>query len=505
MSTQTRGYSFFPSQQQQQQPLHGSHSQTSSSSRAMAGSSAGRTPALNHYVSTYSFASSTEDDDEYYISAEETAADNYETAADDEEDEEHSPPIILLCLIMGYDWAGTLARISSHRSECFYVGQQGRTPLHIACDHDAPAVVIQALLKAYPDASIKTGTANMNPLHVTCSSQHASVHVVRVLLEGGRYEQFSMRDVDGDTPLHAACRCGAPIDVLEVLLRAHPDAVHERDYEGLTPVQRLWVRYFVILGDDVINSVNCAADLSGELLDAWNKTELLLRCAHHGTLEHTRGVFRAVHAAANVDCPRPIVKIATKVYSQQVEERDEHGRTPLMIAAAAPIYKVRDLSDEGYTLEDIIHGDSDDDNHIPRQLSNGHLPAISESYADGIKTQPSVIEILLQANLQCSAQGACLPDPSGRLPLHLALGSGKRWDEGVAALIEAYPESVSALDRASKMYPFLLAATGIPPRDGDLNTTFELIRLNPSLLEELCKKKKNNSESKEKASVASRK
>ena len=272
--------------------------------------------------------------------------------------EESPDNSLLLTLLQSYDWAGALARIAVFPSETKIVGMQGRTPLHVACDHDAPAVVIQALLKAYPEASAMVGTTNMNPLHITCSSQHASVHVVRVLLELGHQEQTSMCDIDGDTPLHAACRCGAPIEVLEVLLRANPQAVHQRDYEGLTPLLRLWVRYFVILGSDVIERVRGPADLTGELGEAWKKTEMLLRCAHHGSVDQGENFkFRAVHAASAVDCPRPVVKIAAIVYPRQLDEKDESGITPLMLAAQAPIFKVRDLSDEGYTLEDIIHGD----------------------------------------------------------------------------------------------------------------------------------------------------
>jgi hypothetical protein len=407
----------------------------------------------------------------------------------------------------------------------------------VACDEDAPAVVIQALLKAYPEASILTGTSNMNPLHITCSSQHASVHVVRVLLEVGRAGQFEQRDVDGDTPLATACRCGAPVEVLEVLLRANPSVVHQRDYEGLTPLIRLWVRYFVILGDDIIDSVNCAADLTGELLEAWNKTELLLRCAHHGALldvhqaspappvgphhhfhrvnqnplqqnrreeemkvppdgeqrqasscrssESENGAnnvveravicpsspFRAVHAAAAVDCPRPIVRIAATVYPAQLQDRDELGRTPLLIAAAAPIFKVRDLSDEGYTLEDVIHGD---------QESNDGMTDLSEQPSqDNLSTTPSVIEVLLNTNQEDASRGAAVPDPAGRLPLHLALQTGKRWTEGVQHLLEVHPDSVGIRDPDSSFYPFMLAACNCP----DLGSTYGLLRSNPNLLE----------------------
>lgn len=408
---------------------------------------------------------------------------NYSDVEDDFEDEEQQDvsESVLDVLVQSYDWAAVLGRIRSHPDECRVVGIQGRTPLHVACDHDAPAVVIQELLKAYPEASILTGTSNMNPLHITCSSQHASVHVVRVLLESGKFEQFSMRDVDGDTPLHAACRCGAPIDVLEVLLRANPGPVMVRDYEGLTAMLRLWVRYFVILGGDVIESVNCAADLQGELLDAWDKTELLLRCAHHGSLQRypfgpDHRLFFPLHAAAAVDCPRPIVKIAAKVYPRQLNERDEEGRTPLMIACAAPVFAVRDLSDAGYTLEDVIHGDGEDDDN-----RNSGTVAVTMSDADAASNlashHPTVIEILLRTNTEAASQGACLIDPSGRLPLHIALQTGKAWKQGVRCLVEAFPESLSIADRSSKLLPYQLAGA-----KDDLDCTFELLRRNPNLL-----------------------
>lgn len=407
---------------------------------------------------------------------------------DDEDEEMSAPDSVLLSLVQSYDWAGTLARIASHPDEARAVGVQGRKPLHVACDHDAPAVVVQALLKAHPEASTMVGTSNMNPLHITCSSQHASVHVIQVLLEGGIQSQTEMRDVDGDTPLHAACRCGAPIEVVQVLLQANPKAVNERDYEGLTPLLRLWVRYFVILGDDVIQNVKGPGDLTGELGEAWSKTELLLRYAYHGQQKTeelsnggipgiTKGMspqlgpyqspFQAVHAAAAVDCPRPVVKIATIIYPNQIDEKNEAGLTPLMIAASAPIFKVRDLSDEGYLLEDRIHGDvSDEDVNNQEDDDNNNNNATQ---------QASVIEILLEA----SAESACVTNPEGQLPLHLALESGKRWNQGVKHLIASYPDALNVVDYKSGLAPFMLAAEGAK---ADLSTIFEVIRTNPSQL-----------------------
>jgi ankyrin repeat protein len=491
-------------------------------------------------------------DHNYEVSSEETSS-----ADDDQQDQQQqqATDTILITLVHAYDWAGTLARIASHPQETCILSTQGRPPLHVACENDAPAVVIQSLLAAYPEASLlmagcagaETTCSTMNPLHITCSSRTASVHVVRVLLEGGHGRQCIMRDEDGDTPLHTACRCGAPMEVLEVLLRVCSTAVYERDYEGLTPVQRLWVRYFVILGKDAIERVRGPADLQGELEDAWNKTELLLSCAHRGSLlektvvqsvqsslsaaslsnstkdtvhggvggnsnsatssiptDHDCAggvVFRAVHAAAAVDCPRAVLKIAAAVYPRQLGEKDENGMTPLMIAAQAPIFKVRDLSDEGYSLGDVIYGVSDDQSTTQSNSNNnngvrnnngsirssnhsqdGWLPDNNQNSEIG-GSQPSVIEILLQANQEAASAAACVPDPVGRLPLHWALATGKKWDQGIKPLVEVYPEALTVLDVETKLYPFMLAAQAVG--DMDLGTVYEVLRLDPAMFDGL--------------------
>ncbi len=377
-----------------------------------------------------------------------------------------APDSILLSLVQSYDWNGAFSRIINFPEECKAIGVQGRTPLHVACDHDAPAAVIQALMKAYPEASLEVGTSNMNPLHITCSSHHASPQVVQVLLEtsGLGRQMSSMRDVDGDTPLHAACRCGAPMEVLQLLLQAHPSAVNERDYEGLTPLHRLWVRYFVILGDGVIRGVKGPGDITGELGEAWKKTELLLRCAYLGSLQMMKKdtIFHPMHAMAAVDLPRPVVKIATIIYRDRLLQRDENGMTPLLIAAMAPVYQVRDLSDDGYMLEDRIHGDGDTYEEM--------------AYEEDVdNSQPSVIDIIMEA----APAAATMPDPSGRLALHLAISAGKRWHQGVRAILDGYPEALTQEDSANGLVPFWQASVVLRP---DCGTIFELLRRDPALI-----------------------
>jgi hypothetical protein len=469
---------------------------------------------------------------------------------------EHSPNNDLLTLVQSYAWSATLRRIRTHPSEATSVGEQGRTPLHVACDHDAPAFVVRALLEANPGAVMMVGTSDMNPLHITCSSQHASVEVVRVLLELSEdtIGVTAMKDVDGDTSLHAACRCGAPIQVIEILLNANPSLVQVRDYEGLTPLLRLWVRYFVTLGDDTIDGVSSRDDVKGELAEAWSKTELLLRASYYGSLEgysnesklfdsvkedipcsrhdedeekpkaasddtcgkkkrsqsesqnensdecdglastkenqesskdkdHPQLVaepLHVIHAASAIDCPRAVVRIASILYPQQLDEFDPSQRTPLMIAAMAPMFKEHDLSDEGYSLEELIHGDD-------VNTTEYHHDDYTE------QKQPSVIDVLLQAGADARLGHGNFK--KGRMPLHAAIVSGKRWNEGLKILRNAYPDSLMKLDKQTGLYAFMLAAAAgsgelaseitTAGRTSDLCTIFELLRNQPGLIDHI--------------------
>jgi hypothetical protein len=271
----------------------------------------------------------------------ESEEDNYDVR------EEERKPYGQRCLLYLVDerhWVEALQRISTHPEEAAMVGMQARYPIHVACDHDAPAFLVHALLSVWPHGAFMVGTSFMNPLHITCSSQHASNEIVNLLLAGcgDPLRITRAKDVDGDTPLHAACRCAAPIDVLVTLLQINPEVVMWYDFEGLNPILRLWVRYYVLLGNEVISSIECASDLTPDLMRGWQKSLLLLRVMNEVERKNSGKQlpvpFLAVHCASALECPRCVLRIATILYPGQLMISDEDGFLPLHIATKAPVY-----------------------------------------------------------------------------------------------------------------------------------------------------------------------
>ncbi|KAL9186144.1 hypothetical protein ACHAXT_005382 [Thalassiosira profunda] len=377
----------------------------------------------------------------------------------------------LIRLVEDHHWVAALQRIATHPRETQQVGIQGRTPLHVACDHDAPPALVQALLNAWPEGAERVGTSQMNPLHITCSSPHASVDVVRVLLQGCRdsLRITGAKDVDGDTPLHAACRCAAPMDVLVTLLQANPTAVTEKDYEGLNPLMRLWVRYFVLVGEQIISNIAQPSDINGELVEAWQKSLLLLQVMHgmeNPSSEHNQSApFRTVHAASSVDCPRCVVRIARVLFPQELLSRDEKNQLPIHIAAAAPVYAVHDLRGEGYTIDDV---DFDEDPAARVERNKKKECKYKE---------PSVLNILLDGEPAAARER----DAHGQLPLHVAIMRGKTLDEGVQALVDAHPDALTQPDSQTNLYPFMLAAS-VGRGRGHVGTIYALLRDAPDLV-----------------------
>jgi ankyrin repeat protein len=119
----------------------------------------------------------------------------------------------------------------------------GDLPLHTALHNGAPLAVVKLLLDAWPDAALKAGGNSTLPLHCALRASAAPGvvrHIIAAAPTAVRLRETTVRFREGPrgaTALHAAlsAKPKAPELLFEVL-DACPEAVRERDDDGVLPI-----------------------------------------------------------------------------------------------------------------------------------------------------------------------------------------------------------------------------------------------------------------------------
>ena len=144
------------------------------------------------------------------------------------------------------NWTRVHSLSLSHPASARYSGPDRWTALHHCCSRRCPhAYVVEALFRVYPDALLCLDEKQWTPLHHAARFK-APRDVVQLLLKDhpdmGR-TAASKRCSKGRSPLFYAIRYDAPDGVVELLLEANPEAVLEPDRDGVTPLALVWDRY----------------------------------------------------------------------------------------------------------------------------------------------------------------------------------------------------------------------------------------------------------------------
>lgn len=278
-------------------------------------------------------------------------------------------------------------------------------------------------------------------LHHACLFK-APAHVVEALLYASP-ESASIANDDGELPIHWAVRVAAPGEILKLLLEASPKSGLVADVAGSTALSLLWDRHFESLVDigvfpDVEPSVAVETAEANVLVKgaqgtSWDRIMVLVRSSYCGAtsnLQRDFSKFRPLHGCVGSNCPLSLVIFVMRVCGSQLQERDDSGRLPLSAAAASQ--------------------------------------EVNEAYS----------KALIEKLLEFHRNAVCVEDWGRKLPLTLAIESGKTWEGGVQALFEAEPRALSTRDVQSGMYPFMLASIE-NGKSCDLNTIFCLLRADP--------------------------
>mmetsp|Transcript_2211 Transcript_2211/g.3148 ORF Transcript_2211/g.3148 Transcript_2211/m.3148 type:complete len:547 (+) Transcript_2211:472-2112(+) len=392
---------------------------------------------------------------------------------------------------------------------CNIKNNQGASALHVAASHRCNANVIKALT----DVSVTKASLTLSltqrgrtPMHYACLSfRGLSIDAFKILLEATISACISLEKsnekitMDDDLEWDEDETYGYDSSEEQVNLYTM------QDHFGQTPLSLLFKRYrervrcVIRTLDERSTSLSSAAATSAvhdELGGLWLKARLIvclmadrrregqfsffdsyeesnaaeaavaLEAARWAAKHHqhiceddddesedisaelkTGRKFRLVHASVGLigfGCPIEMIRLAISVYPNQVREMDEDGNLPLHIASVASSFLPSSFPPST--------GSSDEDSFISN-LSN-----LSGLSTDNHRPFDRVIRMLLRSY----PKAAQIPHgQTGRLPLVLAIDARQRTlNDGLRALIEAYPAALESKNYDPKLYPHILSTVG---------------------------------------------
>lgn len=287
---------------------------------------------------------------------------------------------------------------------------------------------------------------------VEMSIWYGNVAAAKVFIE--RYpDSLKMKDkLKGQLPLHVACEeSNEPrqAELIELLLtegikqnvggKAGAGGLFEKDYKGTSPLMQVIhiVNNPFTWDSMMINMCVEAAFKSTSISGTGEKWEMDLK---DGADQFH---FPVLHEAMEISSPDAFYRIIeiVKEYDVILSGEDRRGRTALIKAI--------------------------------------YLDAEERQRRTQYKRKTSTKEIIRMIIGAGTSDCAEVRDGAGRLPLHIAAEMGLQWDEGVREIAMANKDALEERHCVTGHYPFMTAAVG---SDGDLDTTFELMRLKPSSL-----------------------
>jgi len=345
-------------------------------------------------------------------------------------------------------WPDVIRRARSHPDEVVWRDTNGGTAFHHACRFHESSEVVREMLKTCESAGYMQDKDGSTPLHVAC--WNGSDEVIQLLVAASS-DVVSIVDNNGMTALHLACSSWPPPSdhTIELLLKADPEISMLADNSGQTPLSLLCSRHqprMRLALESIDRGMDREAVYSGVLATFWRQLRLLMN-ANIGEKWSMDDNWKLVHACTTIpDCPKILFELALKLHPEQVQEK-QSGSLPLHLAAECPSSQLDETHRDGYYVCWLI-------SLFPKACS--------------------------------------IPDGIGRLPIHIAIQSGKSWEYVLQKIFKANPNAILMRDGQHFLLPFMLAAlsNGIHnqrasqfrrlPLNAELSTALELLRADPS-------------------------
>lgn len=176
----------------------------------------------------------------------------------------------------------------------------------------------------------------------------APLDVIEALLQAYP-EATEAQDDDGWTPLHTSCYFDASHEIVKRLLEADLGAVYKKDNEGRLALHLIHEVIAFRWDSEVRQALHSeyVEDIQKilndeDLLRIRFKFKLLVKAAYHRSIQDPLPggkVWRPLHACAGVErCPVSFMELATKGNAHLLKEPDENGNLPLHSGGEPQLY-----------------------------------------------------------------------------------------------------------------------------------------------------------------------
>ena len=258
-------------------------------------------------------------------------------------------------------------------------------------------------------------------------------------------EALMQADPAADQLVFMACDKGRSISVIKLLLQANPDSIRSKrrchslgDLGFNKSCMGTPATYALSHLLEKVHTYSVPPEAlefiqqEPALANVWDTVCLLVRAHCCRSVDESQNIslLRAFCACTKFMDNIDFVRLAIKLYPSQLKERDHEGRLPLHIAAAAESCESPDLFDQ----------------HAPTNA----IPILIAAYPPAVR----------------------LKDSQEKLPIQLALESGKTWQDGLEDLWTAFPTvEVDIEDYVPQDYE---RPTGDPSLDPLVNCKYRL-------------------------------
>jgi len=422
---------------------------------------------------------------------------------------EEDLPLYLLLKNNGVDNINLRAKhlISSIPAACVY--KEDTSLIHGFCDEILPDIILNQILKMYPQVCHIQNENSDTLLHLLCSHKHSTLRTICDV--ANIYpEACAKTNSDGSLPLHLVNSEKEYEGVIKFLLDLHPRSIFVSNLSGQVPLmtpnyRESHMKVNAILShsdqayaqlllhtrnrigllpvEELFHKIQC--DLSSmyhrrgssfihmqhtsKVTNQIKSLTYLMRAYVYGSVDNMSigSKLNGLHSIFFWTAFPLFTKLLLQHFPHLLKEKDYNGELPLHIltkdSSTSNIIHQCSICSNFPIRGPYFWHSANGINICDKCTKNSSRYQSNDTLLPELPKRIPLVEYqsyeLVRDALKIYPQAASKPNHNGYLPLHLSLYAGKTWNSGIKEIFEAAPDSNLIQDHKTHLFPFMIAAS----------------------------------------------